>query len=520
MRGNSLTPQPSSNNSATLNRPLSPDPSSVFSFPSAPRASTSDLSQKRGQPHWNCTFFDVIKDDPFHGIDDLHLRRPPAQEPLPADPALRCFWFMRRLEQTMTQGGFLSKRLYIPPQVWYQKHVVIRIAAVETKIQGCQQLSKMLDDLLIQSKKGIITLLIPGGTTSAGSDGSSADRDQDRLLLLKELEALEIVAVQVWTRLSKKLSFVDRPGKHQGSLNVNTSTAIASHAAALVLTTATSPRSDSVSAESIGSVRSGETQSPPSIPSLFSSDAIAGSMSTLAAHTSKAELLQPSRESTGEDEESFETLAQDRIGGQFGPSSQHTPRREKRSFAFSPENSFVRKSFDGFIRNRDRLPYDHSMFVPIVDSKRAMAGSGSNNNPKRTKKQEGSSPKQMNVPSFGSGSGGSSSGGLHLHGTDLLTNQFKHISMSIQKSILFDKIEDTTDYTEAILHLFQSSAVLESMLKHYSSLEPLEIHLQFIGKLRRLCDFLYSVVCTFVIQDLQELVPKYLKHVAHSVPEC
>jgi len=69
------------------------------------------------------------------------------------------------------------------------------------------------------------------------------------------------------------------------------------------------------------------------------------------------------------------------------------------------------------------------------------------------------------------------------------------------------------------MHLFQSSYVLESMLKHYDSLVPFQIHLQLINKLRRLCDFLYFVVCPFVLQDLQELVPKYLKQVNLSVAE-
>lgn len=79
--------------------------------------------------------------------------------------------------------------------------------------------------------------------------------------------------------------------------------------------------------------------------------------------------------------------------------------------------------------------------------------------------------------------------------------------------------EDTSVYTETIMHLFQSSYVLESMLKHYDSLAPFQTHLQLINKLRRLIEFLYFVVCPFVLQDLQELVPKYLKQISLSVTE-
>jgi len=381
---------------------------------------------------------------------------------------------MRRLEQTMTQGGFLSKRLYIPPQVWYQQ-TLVRLPAVETKLQGCQQLARMLDDLMIQSKKGIVTLLIPGG--------AGADQDQDRLMLLKELEALELTALQIWTKLSKKLSFIQKPHKHPGSMGLN-----ASSSGGSVSTT----RSDSASVSSggSGSVRVDQTRARSPLSSLASGGTIAGAMFHPIQFPKPLPL--PAYDSVDDDDEGMETLGQKathqngngdtkakptRAGAEpiertlsldSATPSSSTSTSTSNTVAFdlgesvtSLESSsstthssnekpspplpstpvpkastwkrhLVRKSLDDFIRNRDKLPYDHSMFVPIVNPKKAMASGGSSPG-QSTKQDQGLSPSQTSSYSY-------SSGNSSLPGTDLLTSQFKNFSMSFQKSILYDKL--------------------------------------------------------------------------------
>ncbi|KAF9334564.1 hypothetical protein BGZ91_010815, partial [Linnemannia elongata] len=53
---------------------------------------------------------------------------------------------------------------------------------------------------------------------------NAIDTEQDRILLTKELEALESTTLHIWSKLSKKLSFVHRPGKYFGPHTVNGTT--------------------------------------------------------------------------------------------------------------------------------------------------------------------------------------------------------------------------------------------------------------------------------------------------------
>ncbi|KAG0207491.1 hypothetical protein BGX28_001268 [Mortierella sp. GBA30] len=144
-------------------------------------------------------------------------------------PFFRCFWLMRLLEQTMTSGGFLTKRLFVPRQIWYQqKRAFFRLAALETKIHTCQTLATSLDRMVAHAKKGMLTLLIEpyggSGSDAGGADEGSQDQDQEqereraRTALLKELDAIDATVLQLWLKLSKKLSFISRPGKHPGGI--------------------------------------------------------------------------------------------------------------------------------------------------------------------------------------------------------------------------------------------------------------------------------------------------------------
>jgi len=111
---------------------------------------------------------------------------------------------MHKLEQTMLTGGFLSKRLYVPRTIWYQS--AVRLPAADSKISACQALSAALGRITTQSRNRALNLLVEAG---GGQEG-----DVERMTILKELESLEAVAHQVQAKLSKKLSFIHRPGKN------------------------------------------------------------------------------------------------------------------------------------------------------------------------------------------------------------------------------------------------------------------------------------------------------------------
>ncbi|KAG0212555.1 hypothetical protein BGX33_003479 [Mortierella sp. NVP41] len=153
-----------------------------------------------GQPSLGgMTLFEVISDDPYAGMN--FPLPPPSTEPAPSDPTLRCFWLMRRIEQSMLGGGFVTKRMYVPRAIWYQS--LVRLPAAESKISACQTLMTIL------TKMSKINLLVnPGG----GPEG-----DIERMTVLKELDNLETAAHQVQSKLSKKLSFIHRPGKNGGA---------------------------------------------------------------------------------------------------------------------------------------------------------------------------------------------------------------------------------------------------------------------------------------------------------------
>ncbi|KAF9956973.1 hypothetical protein BGZ72_002296, partial [Mortierella alpina] len=148
------------------------------------------------------TLYDVLAEDPLGGMNNSPSLSPAAESPpAPQDPFFRCFWLMRLLEQTMVSGGFLTKKLFVPRQIWYQK--MVRLPAWDFKITACQTMATMLERMTAQAKKGTLILLVePGG----GAEG-----DQNRAVLLKELDAIETTVLQLWVKMSKKLSFISRP---------------------------------------------------------------------------------------------------------------------------------------------------------------------------------------------------------------------------------------------------------------------------------------------------------------------
>jgi len=113
---------------------------------------------------------------------------------------------MRRIEQSMLGGGFVTKKMYVPRAIWYQS--LVRLPAADSKISACQTLMTIL------TKMAKMNLLVFAG--------GGAESDVERMTVLKELDALETAAHQVQSKLSKKLSFIHRPSKSGAPLTVAT----------------------------------------------------------------------------------------------------------------------------------------------------------------------------------------------------------------------------------------------------------------------------------------------------------
>ncbi|KAF9357021.1 hypothetical protein BGX26_004357 [Mortierella sp. AD094] len=289
------------------------------------------------------TLYDVISDDPY-GNMSFPLPPPFVEQP-PTDPYL------------------------------------LRLPAADSKMSACQTLNTLFSKLAKQSQSGHLNILVEGGP----------EGDVERMTILKELEALETAANQVQSKLSKKLSFIPRPGKNGLNLTIATN--------------------QSYSEDMQGPTTGGTA-------SVYGAASIYG------------------------DNYSWST-------GDEPP-----------------------------LPTSGNLAHEKSM-------------------------------KKGGV-SVGGSAPDANAGGLK--------GQWKSFSKSVQKSIGNDKVDDTSMYTEAVVRLFQSSYILESMLRHYAP-SPYQLNIQISNRLRRLCDILSQVICAFVVRDLGELMGKYVKRVGAWVAD-
>ncbi|CAJ0745238.1 21092_t:CDS:2 [Entrophospora sp. SA101] len=100
----------------------------------------------------------------------------------PNDIHLKPFWLMRLLERTMTTGGYLTPKLYIPRHLWLQGHA--KLNALETKISSCDV---VLNCLLRLTKSSI--------------------NDMDALA--KELEGIDLILDGLQNSLARKISYIE-----------------------------------------------------------------------------------------------------------------------------------------------------------------------------------------------------------------------------------------------------------------------------------------------------------------------
>nr|POE65368.1 hypothetical protein CFP56_73013 [Quercus suber] len=105
---------------------------------------------------------------------------PSPLEPCPESFLLRPFWLMRALTSTLThpRGGYVTKRLFVPREVWQTKNV--KLKSVEDKVANC--------DLL---------------TAALGRLASVDTFDADAVMV--ELQSFEEVMERVQISLAKKL---------------------------------------------------------------------------------------------------------------------------------------------------------------------------------------------------------------------------------------------------------------------------------------------------------------------------
>lgn len=77
------------------------------------------------------------------------------EEKIPENKRLRSFYFMRRIEKTINEGGFLTESLFVPKYVWYQKDA--KIPEIDKKLHYFDGLKKEFQKVSILFSKNCIS---------------------------------------------------------------------------------------------------------------------------------------------------------------------------------------------------------------------------------------------------------------------------------------------------------------------------------------------------------------------------
>jgi len=75
------------------------------------------------------------------------------------------------------------------------------------------------------------------------------------------------------------------------------------------------------------------------------------------------------------------------------------------------------------------------------------------------------------------------------------------------------KLDDASSYILLLLDVFENSQFLEKWLLYHLERTPSS---PYTNRLRRISDFFYTVICNFVIKDLNSLMIRYVKHAKDS----
>ena len=101
---------------------------------------------------------DFEKDDHFDFLDKgvvFDDKTPEFEWMIPDEQALRPFFFMKLIQKTIVEGGFLTQQLYVPRAVWEQTHA--QIYAIEKKLVFFNDLKNEMRTLGIHKKKGTVS---------------------------------------------------------------------------------------------------------------------------------------------------------------------------------------------------------------------------------------------------------------------------------------------------------------------------------------------------------------------------
>jgi len=124
----------------------------------------------------------------------------------PTQKNLRPFHTMRLLHVSIERGSYITKRLYLPRELWLQQGS--RLLAIETKVRMLESISSGIDGI---DQAGHF-LLHPTYSDAPGLNAINASK------FLKLLEEFEIMLIEVQNTLAKKLGFLETvAGKKAGN---------------------------------------------------------------------------------------------------------------------------------------------------------------------------------------------------------------------------------------------------------------------------------------------------------------
>ncbi|KAJ3093185.1 hypothetical protein HK102_003593 [Quaeritorhiza haematococci] len=81
--------------------------------------------------------------------------------------------------------------------------------------------------------------------------------------------------------------------------------------------------------------------------------------------------------------------------------------------------------------------------------------------------------------------------------------------LNIQKKN--EKVENPSAYIDLLVKLFTQSQFMEAWLAHFEATQTIYPNNVILGRLRRISNFFYTVVCAFVMRDFEILLERFLK---------
>lgn len=126
------------------------------------------------------------------------LPDPASVAPVPSYPSLRPFHLMRQLHMSITKGGYVTRRLYVPRNLWIQQGA--RLMAIESKVRMLELVASGIEGV----EKSGESLLLPHNATSRDGEVMA-----NAAKFVKQLEEFDILLVEVQNTLAKKLGFLE-----------------------------------------------------------------------------------------------------------------------------------------------------------------------------------------------------------------------------------------------------------------------------------------------------------------------